>query len=150
MREIRRTLAKDALYRLQTIWTSEDSGERFLDEHAETASAARRDRHGVHTPPLPVACARGRVVPRCRLRLDTPDCPEAVWRLVHALRPGGALYISLKQDERASAGNGRVFQFWTMGNAIAAIFGGRTPLERVDAWVSVDEGRGGRCERMWW
>ena len=75
--------------------------------------------------------------------LDEPEFREAVWRLVRALRPGGALYISLKQDERAPAGDGRVFRFWTMDEALAAIFDGRTPLERVEEWVSVDEGARG-------
>lgn len=79
------------------------------------------------------------------LHLDDkwPDFREAVRRLARALRPGGALYISLKQDERASAGDGRVFRFWTMDEALAAIFGGQAPLERVEEWVSVDEGARG-------
>ena len=77
------------------------------------------------------------------IHLDEPGFREAVRRLVRALRPGGALYISLKQDERASAGDGRVFRFWTMDEALAAIFDGRTPLERVEEWVSVDEGARG-------
>ena len=74
------------------------------------------------------------------IHLGEPEFREAVRRLVRALRPGGALYISLKQDERASAADGRVFRFWTMAEALAAIFDGRTPLERVEEWVSVDEG----------
>ena len=77
------------------------------------------------------------------IHFDEPRIHEAVRRLVRALRPGGALYISLKQDERASAGDGRVFRFWTMDEALAAIFDGRTPLERVEEWVSVDEGARG-------
>jgi len=77
------------------------------------------------------------------IHLDEPGFREAVRRLVRALRPGGSLYISLKQDERASAGDGRVFRFWTMNEALAAIFGGRTPLARVEEWVSVDEGARG-------
>ena len=79
------------------------------------------------------------------LHLDDagPDFREAVRRLARALRPGGALYISLKQDERASAGDGRVFRFWTMDEALAAIFGGQALLERVEEWVSVDEGARG-------
>jgi hypothetical protein len=36
-----------------------------------------------------------------------------------------------------------VFRFWTMDEALAAIFDGRTPLERVEEWVSVDEGARG-------
>jgi hypothetical protein len=66
-----------------------------------------------------------------------------VRRLVRALRPRGALYISLKQDERASPGDGRVFRFWTMDESLAAIFDGRTPLEHVEEWASVDEGARG-------
>ena len=49
------------------------------------------------------------------IHLDEPGFREAVRRLVRALRPDGAL---------------------------AAIFDGRIPLERVEKWVSVD--RGGR------
>ncbi len=83
------------------------------------------------------------------LHLDDtgPDFREAMRRLARALRPGAALYISLKQDKRASAGDGRVFRFWTMDEALAAIFGGQAPLERVEEWVSVDEGARGRGRR---
>jgi 2-polyprenyl-3-methyl-5-hydroxy-6-metoxy-1,4-benzoquinol methylase len=77
------------------------------------------------------------------IHLEDAEFHEAVRRLARAPRPGGALYISLKQDERDSAGDGRVFRFWTMDEALAAIFDGRTPLERVEEWVSVDEGARG-------
>jgi len=77
------------------------------------------------------------------IHLGEPEFREAVRRLVRALRPGGALYISLKQDEHPSAGDGRVFRFWTMDEALTAIFDGRAPLERVEEWVSADEGARG-------
>ena len=45
------------------------------------------------------------------IHLDDAKFDEAVRRLARALRPGGAIYISLKESERVDVADGRTFRF---------------------------------------
>jgi hypothetical protein len=73
IRETRRTLAKDVLYRLQSIGASGKAGERFLYDHPETASGCASLKH-ITLKPGVAACLR-------RLRGVIVAIVQARWAL---------------------------------------------------------------------
>ena len=62
---------------------------------------------------------------------------EAVRRLARALRPDGALYISLKQSERAELADGRTFRFWSP-EAVSRSVHAIGMLRLVEEWIAED------------
>ena len=72
------------------------------------------------------------------IHLDDADFDEAVRRLSRALRPGGALYISLKESERVDVADGRTFRFRSPEEASRSIRACGM-LRLVEEW-SVEDG----------
>jgi len=71
------------------------------------------------------------------IHLDDDDFSEAVRRLARALRPGGALYISLKEWERVDVADGRTFRFRSPEEASRSIRACEM-LRLVEEWSAVD------------
>jgi len=72
------------------------------------------------------------------IHLDDDDFGEAVRRLARALRPGGAIYISLKESERVDVADGRTFRFRSPAEASRSIRACEM-LRLVEEW-SVEDG----------
>ena len=72
------------------------------------------------------------------IHLDDDEFGEAVRRLARALRPGGAIYISLKESERVDVADGRTFRFRSPEEASRSIRACEM-LRLVEEW-SVEDG----------
>ncbi len=71
------------------------------------------------------------------IHLDDAQFDEALRRLARALRPGGALYISLKESERVDVADGRTFRFRSPEEASRSIRA-IGMLRLVEEWSAVD------------
>jgi SAM-dependent methyltransferase len=80
------------------------------------------------------------------LHFEESEFRVAVQRLARALKPNGALFISLKQGERVSNGDSRTFRFWSLDAAIAELCVARsvgeqhTHFELAENWVVREAG----------
>ncbi len=80
------------------------------------------------------------------LHVSTVDFPGVARRLVAALRPGGAWYLSFKYGNGERFSNGRWFTDHTEETLKDALVG--LDVEIVDAWVAGDI-RAGRASEPW-
>lgn len=74
----------------------------------------------------------------CASLLHVPkiEMPDVLSRICRALKPGGILYLSLKQGEgERVAGDGRLFNYYTQESFRTVLAGIRTLAER-ESWLS--------------
>jgi len=81
------------------------------------------------------------------LHLTKREAKEAVSRLTTALKPGGVMFISLKEGKGSRRENGRFFQYYSEGELEDLENEGR--LERLELWKSSALASDG-CEQVNW
>lgn len=83
------------------------------------------------------------------LHVPSNELPAAVGKMVEALKPGGALYLSFKRGEAEEPREGRWFRDMTQ-QGLVDLLTGFDALELIETWESADEGVGsGGAETVW-
>ena len=76
------------------------------------------------------------------LHIEPNEVPSVMIRISNALRPGGVLYVSLKEGTGSELVDGRWFHYWCLEDFLREAVSG-TRLSLIESWKTEDTRRAG-------